>query len=379
MSPLLMRWSLLLVTIGTAASITACTPLPIKGNLPAGITVQKLAATAGGSAAAWSNDGRKIAYLHEGVRVRDLAANSDVLVADAAPVAMAWAPDDRALAVAYAEAGQTRLQLRHMQPNEPVTQILLPGEPSRLFWPGPEIIVCTSKLKRYSFGGNLQVQMVRWDGEAEPRVETLYDTTLKPLTLQSWGGRLPALFADLSPWGDALLYTRLHDPPEFPPYLDLVWRHLDSGTERTLADLNLLSAGARFISGDDRFVVADGTKETRRVDLWHDRVEDVWPAPGTALAVSAGGRSLLLDGQLWVDGTRILTVRDVDQAYFSPDGEQLLLHSGSTLYQLSGLPTDPPPELPVGPALERLKLLRRWRASGLISPEEFQREKGHLP
>lgn len=360
--------------------LSACSTLPAGGPLPAGLILTEITRIDPASPLAWSPQADRIAFVRQGLVLREISSGRETAVSEARPSALAWSPDGGSLVLASASAGQTRLEKIPLTGGPPLATTL-PGDPVAVFWPRPEeVLAVSAELKVYSFGGNLMTRVARWEGNTPPQLQTLHDATLKPLTLRNWGGMLAAsAHPDLAPTGDALLYARLHDPPEFPPYLKLVLRHLQGGDERLLGSLNLFSAGGRFAGSDDTLYVADGERETRRLDPWTGRQLDLLPLPGKSLAASPGGRYLVADSQLWRDGALALRLKAVEAARFSPLGDQVLLRVDDTLFLLSGLAPDPSPTLPQGAALDRLLLLRRWRAGGLITPEEFFTQRESLP
>lgn len=360
--------------------LPACSALPVGGPLPAGLTLTEITRIDPASPLAWSPQADRIAFVHQGLVLREIASGRETALHEVRPSALAWSPDGASLAVVSATAGQTMLA-RYPLAGGASVSTTLPGDPVAVFWPRPEeVLAVSAELKVYSFGGNLATRLASWDGNHPPQLQTLHDATLKPLTLRNWGGMLAAsAHPVLAPTGDELLYARLHDPPEFPPYLKLVLRHLQSGEERLLDSVNLFSAGGRFAGSDDTIYVADGERETRRLDPWSGRQLDVLPLPGKSLAVSPGGRYLVADGQLWRDGALALRLKGVEAASFSPHGDRLLLRVDDTLFLLAGLAPDPSPALPQGDVFERLLLLRRWRASGLITPDEFASQREPLP
>lgn len=366
---------ILLPVLIVVALLSACATTPLSVPLPNGFSLNRLANSPGGSPFAWSHDGQKIAYVRGGVRLITVADQSERVLSGPAPAILAWSPDDSMLGLGFATDTQTLLRLQRLT-GAVVAETRVPGSPVAIFWGQNGIVVCTSEQKDFTFGANVISRVVRWDGQSPPQVSLLHDVTLKPITIRNYSGFLPGFRSAMSPWGDELLYTRLHDPPEFPPYLKLILRHLDSGAERSIGDLPIASSGGHFVGNADRVVIADGIGTIYFQDLWNGNPDKELPVSGRQLATSPEGRSLLADGELWSNGVHLLTLADVNHALFSPTGEQLLFRSRSTLYLLSGLPTDPLASLPDGEELKKALLLRRWRAMNLISPDEFHQQKG---
>jgi hypothetical protein len=309
---------------------------------------------------------------------RELTSGKERVLASGKPVALAWSPDGRRLAAAFPDQEQTRLALL-AENGRALVETTVAGRVERLLWDGDgSLLAIAVTIRTYSFGGNLRATLVRWDGEGAQVATPLYECTVKPLTLSTWGERLYALPQPvLSPLGDELLFARLHDPPALAPYLKLVVRHLQSGAEHVVASLALTSAGAVFLGDGERILYGDGFRRTLDAPLWGRKTAVEYPWGGRALAASPGGRYRLLDGHLLDQEKEIALFSGVERAVFSPYGDRLLFATGGRLWVLGGLGADPLPEF--DPALgERLRKLRSWRARGLITDGDYREEKARM-
>ncbi|ALC16758.1 hypothetical protein DSOUD_1990 [Desulfuromonas soudanensis] len=308
----------------------------------------------------------------------DLASGRERLLSPGKPLALAWSPDGMRLAVADRDLETTRLRLLS-ENGTLLAEATVPGNVDRLFWDGDDAILTVAvTIQTYSFGGNLSATLVRWDGEAPPRSTPLFETSLKPLTLRTWGSRLYSLpQPTLSPWGDELLFARLHDPPAFAPYLKIVARHRQSGAERVVARVALTSAATVYLGDGERILYGDGSRRTLDAPLWGGDTAVEYPWEGRALAASPGGRYRLVDGHLLDQEKEIAIISGVERAVFSPSGNRLLLAKDGRLWVLGGLGADPLPGF--DPALgERLRRLRSWRARGLITDGDYREQKARM-
>jgi hypothetical protein len=330
-----------------------------------------------GAPFAWSPDGERVALGRGGLRLWSPADGRPRRLTDGTPTALAWSPAGDRLAAAYGRGDHSLLRL-HALSGAVLAETTVPGEVRDLFWPGEGgLLFAATTLRRHSFGGGFLLTLYRWSGTGAPQGTPLHDVTLKPLTLRQWGGllgRIPALA--LSPLGDEIAYGRLHDPPAFSPYLRLVVRHLESGAEREVTSRPLPGAGALFAADGEGLLYDDGPV-TRAIEPWSGRRQGEWRGSGAPLALSPGGRWLLAGDRLYRDGIESSTFAGLDAAAFAPAGGRLLLRRDGRLFVLAGLEEIPPPP-PEPAARGPLLWLRRWRATGLITPEEYLAQKQRI-
>lgn len=353
--------------------LAGCSPLATV-DLPPDLRLARLTTVASGAPFAPHPLGERLAVGGDDLTVFEPATGASISLDDRPPLALAWSPDGRLLAAAFARGAESLLRL--FDGSVAVGEAPVAGRVSDLAWlSGGSLLAATTTLKNFAFGSDFRTTLYRWDGASAPHPVAVHNVTVKPLTRQRWGALLQsAIRLDSAPQGDALVYTRLHDPPAFPPYLKIVLRHLDSGAERVLADVSLPSGGGVH-AGGDQVVYGDGHGVTRRIDPWSGQKLQSWSTPGHTVVASAGGRHLLLDGRLYTDGTEIAAFPAGSEGHFAADG-RLFLRMDDHIYRLAGLEDDTP--APLEPAVsKRLLDLRRWRSEGLITHEEFlqQQEK----
>ena len=367
----------LLIAVFCLALIGGCARPLQTGPLPEGITVAPLAGLSGKGPIAWHPSGTKLATGIDGLTLLDLTNGRVTTLDPTKPANLVWSPEGTRLAIVWQQENSTRLELRD-RTGARLAEVVLPGLPDRLFWSTESgLLVITSQLKLYSFGGDLTLQLHRWDGQTEPATVTLHNATIKPLTAKSWQqGLLYGSQAVLSPTGDQLLYLRLHDPPAFNGRYRLTLRHIESGAEKQIASLPLTTRATQFID-DERILVDDGSTATAELFLWSETRADAWPYAGGPLEISPGGRYWLIGDRLLRDGNEILRIQDLEQALFSPNGSLLLLQSGGNWHILKGLIDAKQPTIDATD-LKKLRQLRDWRSRGLISPEEFRHQQQRI-
>jgi hypothetical protein len=108
------------------------------------------------------------------------------------------------------------------------------------------------------------------------------------------------------------------------------------------------------------------------LDPWGDRVLRTIPTPGREIAVSSGGRYLMLDGTLYREGARTVSFPEICKGLFSNTGGRLAMECDSRLYIISGLEEDLPAQLESGENA-RLKELKKWLSEGLITFQDYRR------
>jgi len=220
--------------------------------------------------------------------------------------------DGRTAEAVVTEGGEGRVVVRDASGRELFVRVL-PARVTALNWSGRgELLAFGYRLQRYTFGGNLTQTLFRMTTKMSDAVR-LADQTIKPATAARFEEHsAPQLQVAFAPMGDELVYTRLHDPPDAPPYLQLVHRNWQSEHERELVRLPLAAVQLTW-AGDDTVKVRQETGVVRCLQLW-----DAPTTLGACEGTPQGGQ-------------------DHPEAYD-----------------------------------ERRWTLRRWRYLGLISPEEYR-------
>lgn len=351
--------------------LPACATLPVYSTPPPGITVEPCTRISAGAPFAPDPHGSRLALAHDGLVLLDVPTGRITQLSEDAPLALAWAPDGQRLAAVLGGAEGSRVRIYDAAGTVLGTGVV-PGTASALVWHGnEELLVASLELKGYSFGANYKQLLSRWDGRTPPVTTVLYDSTLRAKTVKALSPILPRFFSvALSPFGDAVVYARLQDPPAFSPRLRFVVRNLATGGEHEAASATVNSGGAIFAGRDDVLWYGDGTGETAQLDPWREQRLSMLPQPGASLAASPGGTTLFVDGRLYRNGQPFLTFPPDATGAFTADGTRLFVRQDDRIYLVGGLPPDPPPAVPAE-RRERFMTLRQWRSDGLITPAEF--------
>lgn len=364
------RASLLL--IGLAVLLSGCARLPIAGPDATRLNATAVARLDDAALFAAAPGGKQVAFSSGGVWVAPLPGGDSRPISTEPPLALAWSPDGERLAVAFAGGSGSRIAV--FGPDGAMAaETAIAGRAIALSWSAADtLLVVALELEQYKFGASYREVLLTWHLTAPPERAVLHDVTLKPSTVRRLeSGLLTRVLSPLfSPLGDELLYGRIMDPPAFDAHLKIMLRNIASGAEREVASTAFTDGTVRFAAdGEDLFVAMD-TDKIRRIAAWSGTEKQLLPFSGRALAVSPDGRHLLADGRLLQNGRETARFPALTTGLFVDDGRLLAAYDG-TLFLVSGL-GEPvaAPAMPPG-KLERLRTLRAWRASGLISADEY--------
>lgn len=360
-------------TFVTALLIAGCVSAPLRGELPEGATVTRISEMLPGAPFAVDPAGKLLAVARTGLEIVDLSTATPVLVNPDSPQALAWSKDGERLAAAFCGADACRVSVY-----DPKGVLLggttLAGKVGSFVWRNSsELLISVSELKPYSFGVDYAQKLYRWDLVKAPSGDILHNTTIYGAAGRKRAPSAHKLFTlALSPYGDSVLYPRLYEPPEFPPYLKVFERHLGSGADHEVAKAGIDSPSPVYAASPDSFWSGDGAGRLILYDIWHDKWLDSLPTAGRQLSIAPGGRNLLADGILYRDGKVLVSFLPDVSGMFAADGTRLFIGSGSGIFLVDGLPADPS-SLMTGDNRDQLLKLRKWRSEGLITPEEFRR------
>jgi hypothetical protein len=301
-----------LLTVTILAVLTAaCAPLALPHGFASAPT-SSVVLRAGAVALAASPDGTMIAFGRKGLQLRNNVSGPWRQLATETPLALAWRRDGQQLAAAFFTAEQNRGQLViFTATGQRVDAWELPGRIVALAWSSrDDLLAAGYRLQTYSFGANLAQWLIHVKAAQMEKI-SLGDMTIKPATASQWASTLPELLSvAFSPDGDELVQLRLHDPPQFPPYLRLIHRNWQVPGERRLKDLPVQPILIDWTASAEAVVLQPSGQPAQRLELW-------------PVAPVAGGGA--------------------------PD------------------PAAPPHD-------DLRWTLRKWRFAGLITPEEFQEE-----
>jgi len=357
-----------------------CAHLQMNGTLPPGATVADIGRCDEHAPFDLDAQGERIAFADGGLKVYGAESGRSHTISPDSPCALAWSPDGRRIAAAFCRDNAGSLRI-YGEGGELQAEAEVPGRITGLAWrSATEILAFNVRMTQFSFGANLAEIIVQWDGAGKPKEVASTDSTLKPVTIKQWNDVFTHRLAfRLSPQRDEILYASVNDPPAFTPYLRIVLHNLESGKGREIAKASLDSGGGVFWGAGKAVLVGDGESGSQVLDPWGDKVVRTIPSPGRELAVSPGGRYLMLDGALYREGSRAVTFQETCRALFSAAGGRLAMVCDNRLYLVSGLEEKLPAQPGSGESA-RLKELRKWLSEGLITFQDYRRSgEGTVP
>ena len=366
--------ALVLLSLACAGCLA---PLPVESPLPPGLTMTPVAEKLlPQNPVAVSRDGSQLALVRrEGLFLRPLDGNDEQKLSTELPVALAFNPNGTELAAAFVAAAGSRLLRFSTSSGETLGEITFSGRCEALLSREGEWLAFATTLEYFRFGGNMRSRLLRWDGVQAPIESSLNDTTLDRSTLADKNALLTTLRPQLSPHGDEILFLRLHDPPAFDPYIEIVLRHLETGSDRLIVKLPQRRGAATYLDGGELVAYGDGINLVKIVDPWREKESPRLARPGHRLAAPPAGEILWVDATLLRrDGQVLLNFAPQTRPVSFLSGGRLLLRDKERLWLLSGLP--PAAAEPPVHDLEQLQLLRKWRAEGLIDVREYAERVG---
>ncbi len=348
--------------------VQGCTGLPVQ-NLPDNLNLDRVAASEAGTPFKPDPGGERIALDDNGLVLLELDTNRTAQLSPDSPVALAWSPSGSKLAAAFPANENSTLRIFGTEGNI-TAQNSADGTISDLAWVTDDILIfLVISLKNYSFGSTYRTSLWRWETNGTPALIEEKNVTIKPHTVKIMGAQLyKTAKLSISPLGDEILYTTLHDPPVIEPYLKILLRHLETGAEKEVAQVDPATGGA-YLLHEDMILYSNGINEVKLLTPWTGDEIYNWQTAGRKLAVSPSGQYLLADGQLFDDTMNITNFSPGVDGYFTASGHLFIRHR-NLLYRLSGLGIKK--SRPLTPEIQRNLLeIRKWRSTGLINNQEF--------
>ena len=363
------RFTYLLPGLLLCLYIAGCAAPQIPSS-PTSVPLQFITRLASEQLFAANSQGSHLAYADNGLWLRSLDAQDPLKLDPGRPLALSWSDNGERFSAAFGDAsGQTRLAV-YSREGQLLSEDLFQIEFMELGWSQRgDLLLVGYTLKNYRFGSNLSLTLQSIDQLGVHTEIVLGDTTLKPSTAKRYEASLKELLRVCFTSGsDELVYTRLHDPPEFPPYLQLVFRSWLGGPEKLLAQLEPARYDLQFANNNSSLWAIPQGRASVEFPLWGDDAD--WKQEVTFRRegqVSPGGAYRFSDGLLYA-GSRLLASWPAgSRLQFLREGK-FLLADQHALYLGSGLQAEPWPSY-----LESEWTLRKWLHQRLISLQDYRR------
>jgi len=355
-------------------TLTGCSTLTPTTALPDGFTVKSVAQLDQNAPFAVNRNG-EFAAVHQGALVLTGPSGASRQLAQERATALSFSPSGAKLAAAFPTGKQTILRLFDCKGGAVLTDTTLPDRITSIAWRSEnEVLATTLGIQKFSFGSLLSSRVYRWDAATPPVATTLGDVTVRPALARMPEERIfDTLHLAVSPYGDEIAYSAIKDPPLFPPYQRVTIRHLETDAEREVAQIGIGSGGPIYAPDGESLVIGDAGRMTLRISIPEAKEIDAWPTPGSFPALSPSGAYLFLDGTLYQESRALTSFPVQSKAAFLPDGSGLALSYDGKLYLVSGLKDQAAPALPAD--LGQLLKLRRLRSLGLISEQEYRKQR----
>ena len=299
--------------------------------------------------------GKNVAISGDGLFVVPIESGNLVRLNDETPLDLAWSPDGSILAAAFPSKDGETLLIQYSPQGELLTEKSLPIDFGSLAWSDRgDLLVSGYVLQIYTFGANLTQSLYRVKGDEFIQI-ILSDTTLHPETVKRLVPYIdfiqPVAF---SPYGDELVFISLHDPPEFPPYMEILHQNWQVGSPRSLMELPVQALELKWLQDKETVEIIT---ESKKYHL------QIWPSAEVQSTSDRNYRFSL--GRLY-DGDQLLTDWGAESKIQILHDGRFLLGVKNTIFLGSGLRQGTPTS-----HNEKNWKLRQWRAAGLISPDEF--------
>lgn len=343
--------------------LVACTPasLTLSPNHPPLQPVAEMAAT---DHFAWRPDGLAAAFIRGSLRVVDLARGNTEDTGLKGVQSISWGTPGLSAAVSTPQGYRVILLEPHGH-----EQVIASGAGTVVDqqWREGRLYALVLRNKYYSFGINQRSYLLIWQQGESSRETLLADVTLKPTTPKRVGARFTyGSYLRVSPFGDEIIYSRMHDPPAFSPEYRVFVYHLTAETERQLGRHALGDGTTILLPDGEHALLSDGKVKVERLPIWGEGRRKIYDSPTSELA--AAGELIYHAGSLSRGGETLWSLVPGGKVFFSPDAARLAILTQGYLYiadvqgRIPPLKSDP----------QRLKL-RRLRALGLISDQDYRR------
>ncbi|PLX85758.1 MAG: hypothetical protein C0614_04250 [Desulfuromonas sp.] len=312
--------------------------------------------------------GTHVAYTDSGLWLCSLDTRHPLKIDPIRPLAFSWSDNGERLAAVFAlVSGETRLAV-YSRDGQLRSEDVFPVEFVGLHWSQRgDLLLAGYVLKNYRFGSNLSQTLLVVDSSGVRTEITLGDTTLNPSTVKRYRSTLRELLkACFTASGDELVYTRLHDPPEFPSYLQLVFRNWQGGPEKLVAQLEPGRYDFQFTNNNTSLWATPQGRSPVHVPLWSGAVVGEQEVKTHQVGQnSLDGVYRFTDGVLYA-GSRLIASWPPGSRLQFLAGGRFLFADQYALYLGSGLQAETLPAY-----RESDWTLRRWLHQGLISLQDY--------
>jgi len=335
----------------------------------------------------WSPDGRRLAFISNGLRMVDVESGGQRAVAIDNPSYIAWAADKRTLYAVVEKKGRNALCSIDAV-SLAIKEIFLDSEADAIY-PSADngkLLIFSTSARNFDFGTELSYRVFAFE-LSNGTTKTLYASSkIHPMTQLDMNVLLAWTHAGVSPLDNSLLIIEHVKPPAVASYSRV--NSLDTMTGET-GEISDQQDRKSYVSAswspDGRRLalsLSDGRIELRNL---HNE-ETTLGRPVTGFYPSWNPRgSMIYTGGYLVDSDGKNSEALFKNAFksiswWSPDGTKLAVAAGNILTLFSGLtPSLAPPDRPLDTALStKLSVLRNLLQDGLLNGQEYRERKDRL-
>ena len=317
--------------------------------------------------------GSHLAYTGDGLQLLELNTKSVTELSEDPPTAIAWNLSGELLAAGFSSDSDSCRVVVVNQKGETVIENYFPIHLLDLHWSTRgDLLILGYALKDFSFGSNLS-QMLYVVSEQGHVPIILSDNTIKPRTSQILKPVLSELMSSaFSVQGDELVYLRLQDPPDFPSFLQIVFRNWQVPAEQLLGRLDVSQVRLSLQENIEQVAVLDADGILTTFPLWEDSDLSRAGSSSPLEQFSPSRQYRYIAGNLYDNDRLIASWPAGARLQFLKNG-QFLLVVESDIYFGEGLNSEPWPDY-----IEQEWVLRRWLHHGLITYEDYVQQKNGL-
>ena len=328
-------WKYSVLIILTAMS--GCATTPVATYFPAEkFSTHALPETEAKSPMAVHPDKMKYAFCNEGLFLYSFNSDKTQNIYKSSPSRLAWSQDGTFLVAAINEKNKSRLLIISEQGSLAETEIA--GQTAQIVHSDDQIVIGAVASREFSFGMELSYLLHRWDKKSPHSTEVLGTSIIHTQTGLSLNNDYTSTMQlALSPENNALVYTKLVDPPLLKPSLEITHRNLTSKVDTTIARRSIFAQGLLVVNSGKDVIFGDGLSATYQasVDLSFKKI--LLHQPGLSLSASHEMQFIALDGTLYQDTNKIISFTPDTEFFFGSDGIFCLIRQGTKPFLLKGL------------------------------------------
>ncbi len=338
--------------------------------------------------AAWSADGRRLAWLADGdLVILDTKDGRQKSTAVAGATFLRWPAGGKPTVLA--QNGQAKVLLAIDPDTGAISQLRTLAGATVAFWwfdYPDDLLTLQADEQASRIGIHVRYSLARLTGSLRTPLfsRKIYYPTRRggPSLYDGW------IYASLQPGLDTFLFPEFHDPPALPSFLRLTTIDIHTGTEETFLNLqaNRMTAFASWSPAGDRLAVSDqdGYLVVSGVTDQQFFEPVSWDVRGLAPAcnpvndtIFTGGFLLAADGS-W--SMELLAGQPACFGFWSPDGRKIAVAANGRLHLFADLPEKAVARryTSIEPIRKKLRLLLDLRRENLLSRQEYQKRRQRI-